>query len=219
MSLLVKQVFAQSTPSFPYEGPFKVIEPGPEQTVETAKIKLSTPASDLKVDQSFEVSVKVDSASTDISEYHVYISFDPANLEVVDQNQAEQDIQISVLDQVSTSAIYEVDNIYGRVEIVGTADQPASIDQAIATILFKTKQVGESSIRVEEEQSSITSDSENILETVNTLNLTITGSTSTTTIPSTGIFDTPQMTYSIFASLLLIFLAARIFRNYQKEVK
>jgi len=150
----LEKVYAQSTPTLKYEGPFEDDqEPVPTGDV---TIRLTSAISALEVGEDGTVDIRVETVDNEIKNYTVTVTFNPDVLEVVDSDMIQTGIQINFIDSFSTATSNTVNNSTGVVtigaRISGSATQ---VNRKVAEIKFKAKQSGTSIISIDKTRSTI----------------------------------------------------------------
>jgi len=230
MSKLIPEVMAQSEPTFPYDGPFEEPDDTPV-TTDSASIKLTSDSSTLEVGSTITSDITLESSEEEVENYTIIITFDADVLEVVDTNLTQTGVQIEFIDSYSTATTNTANNTSGTITLAATVSgSSTSINRKIAEITFRAKQTGASIISVDKSQSSIENYiGQDVLGSTTSLNLTVTGQTSTTTttitsnqqLPESGIGDTFAAMGSIFSGILMLYIGLNsiIKRNNKKSHK
>lgn len=222
MSKLVAEVAAQSEPTFPYDGPFEESGPTPTPSGQAA-VKLTTTTSSLQIGDTVSCDLSIESNTEEVQSYTIYITFDPAVLEVVDNNTAQSGVQISFLDSFSTAVTNSSDNTNGTVVIsANISGASQTVNRKIAQITFRAKQTGTSIVSINKSQSSVINDvSEDILGVTTSLNFTVTGQTGTNNgqLPSSGIFDNFAAFGGLTAGILLLYVGIKTVIDNRREEK
>lgn len=187
------------TPTFPYDGPFDDGGGTTPPVSGSGTITLSTSTTSVKVGNEFNVDVRVDTGETKIKEYTFKVTFDPAVLEVVDSVSSENGVQMNYTDTYFTDQQNTAENAEGTIILSATTSSPITRNLKIGSITFRAKTTGSSLIKVDKANSLVYNESSaDILQTTNSLTVTITGQTTpssstTTTIPHNTTTTTGHM--------------------------
>ena len=220
---LINKVYAQSAPTFPYDGPFE--RPGSQTTGDEGTIRLISQTQTVQVGSTITADIKIESQEAELVSYTIFITYNPQLLEVTDSDLAKTGVQIDFIDTLATEQTNTVDATNGTIRIVGQIQGSAqSVNRIIGRISFKGKASGASIVSINKGASSlIDSDNKNILTSTTTLNFTVTGesTTGTTTIsptgtttasgqlPPSGIFDTLAAIGGIFSGVLMLYVGVK----------
>ncbi len=221
-----QEVIAQSSPTFPYEGPFED-DGEPITPSDEAAIKLTSSTSSLQTGSTGDVSIKLESGNEEVNRYTLFITFNQNVLEVVDSSTMQSGIQVTFIDTFSNLQTNTANNSNGTVKIsarVSGASQ--TINRKVAEISFRAKSSGTSIISVNKAKSSVKNDSgREVLGATKSVNFTVTGQTQTTPpattptypssksgeLPRSGIFDSLGIVGTLLGGVLLVYIGVKTF--------
>jgi hypothetical protein len=229
---------APSTPSFPYDGPFRPQNQG--GTENEAIITLSSDSTSLKVNDQFTVDITI-ATDANVKSYSLVITYDTSKLTAVDQDTSTSEIQIKYLDTYNQSSANTI-NINSSTKTgtitlsaaVPSGSSASSINRRVAQMTFKATGSGSASVSVNEGSSNVTDeDGTNILSSVTNAQFTITAqatssssssvssssssASSSSSLPTTGLFDVTSTAGSILAGVVLLFIGAKTLIKRKKE--
>lgn len=223
MPEIIQKVVAQAEPTFPYDGPF---DPGgPTPPTEEVTALLSSDTSSFAVGQTATCDLRIESNTEDVQEYTISIAFDPDVLEVVDADAVTVGVQVNFLDTFATVQSNDVDNDTGVITLVASISGAAqTINRDVAQITFRAKNAGTSVVSINKSQSIIVNDAgSDVLGATTSLNFTVSGQTQTTTtstLPASGITDTIATFGSVLTGFFLLYVGIKtiIDRKRDKEL-
>jgi hypothetical protein len=213
---------AVASPTIPWEPPTGPTKP-PVQTVTPTLsgpyITIGTNTREAGLNQKFTIEVKINTDGQEISSYQFLITYNTSLLRVVDSNPATPSKEINFLDTFflpTEQTINETDT--GSVFVSAEAESGTATisNSTVATIEFETLAEGFANIAVDKEGSTLINANEtDILQSVNTIDITISSSVALPTptqsgaifpsrTPNTGIMDTFGSQSSILAGVVLI---------------
>jgi len=101
------------------------------------------------VDSSFDVAIQASAGPQPVRGMDVYLDFDPAKLEVIDQDDSQEGVQISPAGAFGVILQNSVDNAAGRIAFsAGSQENLPSWDFAVTAIRFKAKAATETTTAV-----------------------------------------------------------------------
>ena len=217
--MLASKVFAQSEPTFPYDGPFEDPVTTPDEG--EAVLNLSTDISSLEIDETADIDLTLESGETEIVEYDIAITFNPTVLQVLDNDTLESGVQIDFQDAFADVEINNVNNEEGTINLRAVMSGGAeTVNRKIATIKVRAVETGASVISVSRLDSSVLDSSEtNILATTNSLNFSISGETEEVEedLPDTGIWNTGATIGTIHGAIVMIFSGIKTIRDNKRK--
>lgn len=218
---LIEQVFAQSEPTFPYDGPFEnPVNPPPQNG--QAVIKLSAASSAIQVNNTTTADIRIESGEEDIKSYSITITFNSSVLEVVDTNLSQVGVQINFQDTFSNATANTANNSAGTISLSATVSGAAqTINRRIAQITFKAKSSGTSVVSVNKTASSVLNGSNaDVLASTTSVNITATGQTQTNNnnnLPQSGLINTAFTIGSALTAVLMLYVGIRTVIDIKKN--
>lgn len=131
---------------------FGVLDVG-SSNVTTGSVLLSSSSTSVEVGQTFTVTVEVKTNTVSLSEYRIFIDFDPTALKVVgDSDSNTEGTQMTFLDDIfvvlNPTANNTVSSI-GRASLVATAPAgPLSVNKQVLQIQFQAQKQTNTSIKI-----------------------------------------------------------------------
>lgn len=119
----------------------------------TSSMLLRSSSTSVAVGDKFKVTVEIKTNTTTINEYRVVVDFDPARLQVVDQDPATTGTQIKLLDTIFVVENPQTDNTVsptGRITLIAKvpSGNAFQVNRDVAEIEFQAQTVGSSNIRI-----------------------------------------------------------------------
>ncbi|KXK25856.1 MAG: Cohesin domain protein [candidate division WS6 bacterium OLB20] len=177
-----------AVPTIPFNPPGGTGSPTPT-AVSGPSISLSTDQFGIATGQTIEVDIVIDTRGQEVQEFNVQITYNPQLLEVVDAEPGTPNTQISYLDTFFIAETNQASTASGIINLKGASDQgAASISgRSVATIEFRAVQEGLGQVEIIKNNSSlVSSNNTDILQSVNSVSITVSDSTGTVTPLPTG---------------------------------
>jgi len=179
-----------AVPTIPFIPPGGTGTPTPT-AVSGPSISVSTDQFGIGVGEIIEVDIVIDTRGQEIQQFGVQLTYNPQLLEVVDAEPNTPNTQIEYLDTFFVVGTNQANQASGIINLQADSDQgAASISgRSVATIQFRATSEGLGQVEVIQSNSLLV-DSKNtdILQSVNSLSITVSDSTGTPTpLPTDGV--------------------------------
>lgn len=154
--------------------------------LQTSSILLKTTSTSTSVGERFTARVEIRTNEIAIGEYRIVVEFDPARLQVIDQDSSVAGNQIRNLDTVFLPTNLQTDNTVsasGRITFIGRIAEgnSASVNREVIEIEFQAQTAGASNLRIVSGSSGsqlIRANGVSVPFTANEVNVEISTSTS-----------------------------------------
>lgn len=224
-----------ASPTIPFDPPVVGTTPtplvggdGPSITLTTSKVTFAT-------GERFKVQVVIDTDGEQIDSYSFQIIYNPGILRVIDLDPSTVETQIDFRDTFFVASENSASQITGIINLTASTNAgSATITQrTVAEIEFETLVQGASEIEINQQNSSLTGDSIDILSSVNSITINVAASgqpTPTSPVfatplpektPATGILDDLGLPNTIFIGALLVTAGIYLlrFRRHDPEIR
>jgi hypothetical protein len=159
----------------------------------SASMLLKSSKTSAVVGEKFKVTVEIKTNTVTINEYRIVIDFDPARLQVVDQDTTTPGTQVKLLDTIFTVATPATDNIVsstGRITLIAkvASGNAFQVNRDVAEIEFQAQTAGSTAIKIFQDVNGsrlIRQSGVGVAFTPNQVTVQITASSGTTTTTTT----------------------------------